>query len=60
MALLSDNKRVGLSYNLFEGDTVKTGKILKITPNSVLFLLQEYGVSRRYTMSLPDKHGGEQ
>jgi hypothetical protein len=59
MALLSDNKKIGRSYTLYEGDTVKNGKILKISKNSVLFLLQEYGVSRRYTMALPDKHGGE-
>jgi len=60
MALLSDNKIMGQSYTLFEGDTVKNGKILKISKNSVMFLLQEYGVSRRYTVSLPDKHGGVQ
>lgn len=57
MALFIDSKVKGLSYNLYEGDSVKNGKILKITKNSVLFLLQEYGVSRRYTMSLPDKYG---
>jgi len=60
MALLSDNKIMGRSYTLFEGDTVKNGKILKISKNSVMFLLQEYGVSRRYTISLPDRHGGVQ
>ncbi len=58
MALLSDNKIMGQSYTLYEGDTVKNGKILKISKNSVMFLLQEYGVSRRYTVSLPEKHGG--
>jgi len=57
MALLSDNKIMGHSYTLYEGDTVKNGKILKISKNSVMFLLQEYGVSRRYTMSLPDRGG---
>jgi hypothetical protein len=60
MALLSDNKTKGQSYTLYEGDTVKNGKILKISKNSIMFLLQEYGVSRRYTMSLPDKPGGVQ
>jgi len=58
MALLSDNKIMGQSYTLYEGDTVKNGKILKISKNSVMFLLQEYGVTRRYTVSLPDKYGG--
>jgi len=60
MAVLSDNRIMGHSYTLFEGDTVKNGKIRKISKNSVEFLLQEYGVSRRYTISLPDKHGGIQ
>jgi len=58
MALLSDNRIMGQSYTLYEGDTVKNGKILKISKNSVMFLLQEYGVTRRYTVSLPDKYGG--
>lgn len=59
MAILSNNKIKGKSHTLYEGDTVKHGKILKISKNSVLFLLQEYGVSRRYEMVLPDKYGGE-
>ncbi|MCL2283314.1 MAG: hypothetical protein FWC26_08365 [Fibromonadales bacterium] len=59
MALFSDNKTRGLSYTLYEGDTVKNGKVLKITKTDVLFLLQEYGVSRRHKVSLPDKYGGE-
>jgi len=58
MALFSNNKTKGLSYTLFEGDTVKNGKVLKISKTDVLFLLQEYGVSRRHKVSLPDKHGG--
>ncbi|MDR2580334.1 MAG: hypothetical protein LBC85_05005 [Fibromonadaceae bacterium] len=58
MALLSNNKVRGLSHTLYEGDSVKNGRILRITQNGVLFLLQEYGVSRRYTMDLPDRFGG--
>ncbi len=57
MALFSDNKIRGQSYTLHEGDSVKNGKVIKISKTSVLFLLQEYGVSRRYAMSLPDKYG---
>jgi len=57
MVLLSDNKIMGHSYTLFEGDTIKNGKVLKISKNSVTFLLQEYGVSRRYIIKLPDKGG---
>ncbi|MCL2100299.1 MAG: SH3 domain-containing protein [Fibromonadales bacterium] len=58
MALFSDNKIKGQSYTLHEGDTINNGRVLKISRNDVLFLLQEYGVSRRYKMSLPDKFGG--
>ncbi|MDR2999801.1 MAG: hypothetical protein LBU89_00935 [Fibromonadaceae bacterium] len=58
MALFSDNKIRGQSYTLHEGDTINNGRVLKISRNEVLFLLQEYGVSRRYKMSLPDKFGG--
>ena len=60
MAVLSNNKIKGQSHTLYEGDSVKNGKILKISQTGVLFLLQEYGVSRRYTMTLPDKYGGIQ
>jgi len=59
MALFSDNKVKGQSYTLYEGDTIKNGRIIKISRNDVLFLLQEYGVSRRYKMILPDKYGGD-
>ena len=58
MALLSNNKVEGLSYTLHEGDSVKNGKVLKISQTDVLFLLQEYGVSRRYKMALPERFGG--
>ena len=34
--------------------------LLKITQDEVLFLINEVGISRRYTMSLPDKYGGKQ
>jgi uncharacterized protein YgiM (DUF1202 family) len=59
MALFSDNKVKGQSYTLYEQDTIKNGKIIKISKNEVLFLLQEYGISRRYRMILPDKYGGD-
>ncbi|MCL2206486.1 MAG: hypothetical protein FWB90_00135 [Fibromonadales bacterium] len=57
MALFSNNKARGLSYTLFEGDSVKNGKVLKISKTDVLFLLTEYRVSRRHKVSLPDKYG---
>jgi len=47
MALLSDNKKMGHSYTLFEGDSIKNGRVVKITKDTVTFLLQEYGISRR-------------
>jgi len=59
MAILSNSKIKGQSHTLYEGDSVKNGKILKISQTGVLFLLQEYGVTRRYTMTLPDKYGGD-
>jgi uncharacterized protein YgiM (DUF1202 family) len=60
MAIFSDNKVKGKSYVLSEQDTtIKNGRILKITKDTVLFLLQEYGVTRRSTMTLPNKYGGD-
>ncbi len=59
MALLSDTKVPGVSYTLHEGDKILNGKVLKITKTDVLFLIQEFGVSRRYSMTLPDKYGGK-
>jgi hypothetical protein len=58
MVILEDLKAHGISYTLHEGDTVQNGKVLKISPNDVMFLLHEYGVTRRYSMTLPDKYGG--
>jgi hypothetical protein len=59
MVLLSDSRNPGLSYTLKEGDPILNGKVLKITQDEVLFLINEFGVSRRYTMTLPDKYGGK-
>lgn len=59
MALLADTKVAGVSYTVKEGDKILNGKVLKITKTDVLFLIQEFGVSRRYSMTLPDKYGGK-
>ena len=59
MAILSDVKNPSVSYTIKEGDKVLNGKVLKITQTDVLFLIQEFGVSRRYSMGLPDKFGGD-
>ena len=59
MAILVESKNPAISYTLKEGDKILNGKVLKITQTDVLFLIQEFGVSRRYSMGLPDKFGGQ-
>lgn len=59
MAILVESKNHAVSYTLKEGDKILNGKVLKITQTDVLFLIQEFGVSRRYSMGLPDKFGGK-
>ena len=59
VAILVESKNPSISYTLREGDKILNGKVLKITQTDVLFLIQEFGVSRRYSMSLPDKFGGQ-
>ncbi len=59
LAILVETKNPAVSYTLKEGDKIMNGKVLKITQTDVLFLIQEFGVSRRYSMSLPDKFGGQ-
>ena len=59
MAILVEAKNPAVSYTLKEGDKILNGKVLKITETDVLFLIQEFGVSRRYSMGLPDKFGGK-
>ena len=58
VAILVEAKNPAISYTLKEGDKILNGKVLKITQTDVLFLIQEFGVSCRYSMSLPDKFGG--
>ena len=57
IAILAETKNPSVSYAVKEGDRILNGKVLKITQTDVLFLLQEFGVSRRYSMSLADKYG---
>ncbi|MCQ2099200.1 hypothetical protein [Fibrobacter sp. UWH6] len=59
MAILVETKNPAISYTIKEGDKILNGKVLKITQTDVLFLIQEFGVSRRYSMGLPDKFGGK-
>ena len=60
VAILVESKNPSISYTVKEGDKILNGKVLKITQTDVLFLIQEFGVSRRYSMGLPDKIGGQQ
>lgn len=57
IAILAESKNPTVSYTVKEGDKILNGKVLKINPNDILFLIQEFGVSRRYSMALPDKYG---
>ena len=59
VAILVESKNPAISYTVKEGDKILNGKVLKITQTDVLFLIQEFGVSRRYSMGLPDKLGGQ-
>ena len=59
VAILVESKNPSVSYTIKEGDKIMNGKVLKITQTDVLFLIQEFGVSRRYSMGLPDKFGGQ-
>ena len=47
VAILVESKKPSVSYTLREGDKILNGKVLKITQTDVLFLIQEFGVSRR-------------
>lgn len=59
MAILVETKNPTISYTVKEGDKILNGKVLKITQTDVLFLIQEFGVNRRFSMGLPDKYGGK-
>ncbi len=59
MAILVETKNPTISYTVKEGDKILNGKVLKITQTDVLFLIQEFGVNRRFSMGLPDKYGGQ-
>ena len=59
VAILVESKNPSISYTVKEGDKILNGKVIKITQTDVLFLIQEFGVSRRYSMGLPDKLGGQ-
>lgn len=53
LAILEDVRVKGVSYTLREGDEVLNGHVYKISRDEVVFLLTEFGVSRKYSMPLP-------
>ncbi len=52
IALLEDMGNKANAFALRENDPVKNGYLLRIQPDKVLFLLNEFGVSRTYAMKL--------
>lgn len=58
MALFEDARNQKKPYILREDDGVKNGKLLKIYKNKVVFLIDEYGISRSFTLQL--KNSSEQ
>jgi hypothetical protein len=52
IALLEDISEKGNAYALRENDPVKNGYLLRIEPDRVLFLLNEFGISRTFAMRL--------
>jgi hypothetical protein len=53
MAIVEDVRNPGVSYTLKENDPILNGRVLKITPQEVIFELNEFGISRKYSMALP-------
>ena len=53
LAIFEDVRLRGVSYTLREGDEVVNGNVYKITKDEVVFLLTEFGVSRKFSMTLP-------
>lgn len=52
LALLEDKNIPGRAYALRESDAVKHGRVLRIMNDNVVFLVNEYGVSKTYTIKL--------
>jgi hypothetical protein len=52
IALLEDMTNPGNAFALRENDPVKNGYLVKIQSDKVVFLLNEFGISRTYSMKL--------
>lgn len=53
IAIFEDQKVPERNYSLRAGDAVLNGMVKKITPNGVIFTLNDFGVIRQYSMTLP-------
>jgi len=52
MAVLEHVSQGGLSVALREGDAIQSGRVLKILRDQVVFVLEEFGVTRQFTLKL--------
>lgn len=52
MAVLEHITQSGLSVALREGDAIQNGRVLRILRDQVVFVLEEFGVSRQFTLKL--------
>jgi hypothetical protein len=52
VALLEDKSTKKQAFTLRENDAVENGKVLKVFPDKVVFLLTEFGISRSFTLRL--------
>lgn len=57
MAVLEHATQPGLSVALKEGDPIQNGRVLKIERDRVVFLLEEFGVSRQFALKLQAPKG---
>lgn len=54
IALLQDDLFQDKSYTMREQDQVSSGTVWRINPTNVIFLITELGISRTYTLELPN------
>lgn len=57
MAVLEHTSQPGLSVALKEGDAIQNGRVLKIERDRVIFVLEEFGVSRQFALKLQAPKG---
>lgn len=57
MAVLEHVTQSGLSVALREGDAIQNGRVLKILRDQVVFVLEEFGVTRQFTLKLQVSKG---